>query len=146
MFNSSMCVRTVAGITRFGVASLKESTLMLASFERTVDIICEAAIHRDIDKCEGVSERIIMGQPMSIGTGMFAIFEHDDTPPETPPRKNRQAYVENQFNFYNFWCNFFLHFLARISYAKIFFYDFGANFMCKNFVYLLHLDRHLLRI
>ena len=36
----------VLGITRFGIAKLKESVLMLASFEKTVDILFDGAAHR----------------------------------------------------------------------------------------------------
>jgi DNA-directed RNA polymerase III subunit RPC1 len=35
----------VLGITRFGLAKMKESVLMLASFEKTVDHLFDAAIH-----------------------------------------------------------------------------------------------------
>ena len=35
----------VLGITRFGMAKMKESVLMLASFEKTVDHLFDAAIH-----------------------------------------------------------------------------------------------------
>ena len=35
----------ILGITRFGISKMKESTLMLASFEKTMDVLFEAAIH-----------------------------------------------------------------------------------------------------
>ena len=35
----------VLGITRFGIAKMKESVFMLASFEKTTDHLFEAAIH-----------------------------------------------------------------------------------------------------
>jgi hypothetical protein len=38
--------KQVLGITRFGIAKLKESVLMLASFEKTVDILFDGAAHR----------------------------------------------------------------------------------------------------
>jgi len=41
-----MCFRgEVLGITRFGIAKMKESVLMLASFEKTTDHLFDAAIH-----------------------------------------------------------------------------------------------------
>jgi DNA-directed RNA polymerase III subunit RPC1 len=42
---SQRCMQ-VLGITRFGIAKLKESVLMLASFEKTVDILFDGAAHR----------------------------------------------------------------------------------------------------
>jgi hypothetical protein len=36
----------VLGITRFGIAKMKDSVLMLASFEKTTDHLFEAAIRR----------------------------------------------------------------------------------------------------
>lgn len=55
---------------------MKDSVLMLASFERTTDHLFEAAFRRKFDKIVGVSERIIMGLPMRIGTGMFKMVEN----------------------------------------------------------------------
>jgi DNA-directed RNA polymerase III subunit RPC1 len=46
----------VLGITRFGLAKMKESVLMLASFEKTVDHLFDAAIH-------GPHPLLIPGQP-----------------------------------------------------------------------------------
>ncbi|KAH9325041.1 hypothetical protein KI387_005219, partial [Taxus chinensis] len=63
----------VLGITRFGIAKMKDSVLMLASFEKTTDHLFDASIHGRIDQIEGVSECIIMGIPMPIGTGLLKI-------------------------------------------------------------------------
>lgn len=61
----------ILGITRFGVAKMKESVLMLASFEKTADHLFEAAIRGSCDQINGVSECIIMGCPIPVGTGLF---------------------------------------------------------------------------
>jgi DNA-directed RNA polymerase III subunit RPC1 len=63
----------VLGITRFGMAKMKDSVLMLASFEKTTDHLFDAALHGRTDTIDGVSECIIMGIPMPIGTGMFKL-------------------------------------------------------------------------
>jgi len=63
----------VLGITRFGMAKMKDSVLMLASFEKTTDHLFDAALHGRTDYIDGVSECIIMGIPMPIGTGMFKL-------------------------------------------------------------------------
>ncbi|XP_076809232.1 DNA-directed RNA polymerase III subunit RPC1-like [Clavelina lepadiformis] len=64
----------VLGITRFGLARMKESVLMLASFEKTADHLFDAAYYGQSDVITGVSECIIMGIPMNIGTGIFKLL------------------------------------------------------------------------
>ncbi|KXZ56345.1 hypothetical protein GPECTOR_1g305 [Gonium pectorale] len=63
----------VLGITRFGIAKMKDSVLHTASFEKTSDHLFDAAIHGRVDDVVGVSESIIMGIPMPTGTGLFKI-------------------------------------------------------------------------
>ncbi|XP_076916369.1 DNA-directed RNA polymerase III subunit 1-like [Bidens hawaiensis] len=63
----------VLGMTRFGVQKMKDSVLMLASFEKTTDHLFNASVNGRVDKIEGVSERIIMGVPMSTGTGIIGV-------------------------------------------------------------------------
>lgn len=76
----------VLGITRFGIAKMKDSVLMLASFEKTTDHLFDAAIHGRKDAIEGVSECIIMGIPMPIGTGLFKIRQKVDHIPVLPQK------------------------------------------------------------
>jgi len=63
----------VLGITRFGLAKMRDSVLQLASFEKTPDHLFEAAAKMKKDDIEGVSECIIMGQSMSVGTGAMKV-------------------------------------------------------------------------
>jgi len=63
----------VRGITRAGMTSMDKSILMLASFENTTHHLFDAAIHGYKDSMSGVSESIIMGQPMPCGTGLFKL-------------------------------------------------------------------------
>lgn len=65
----------VLGITRFGLSKMRDSVLQLASFEKTPDHLFEAAAGMKTDKIEGVSESIIMGQTMSVGTGAFQVVQ-----------------------------------------------------------------------
>lgn len=75
----------VLGITRFGVAKMKDSVLMLASFEKTTDHLFDAALYGKSDSIAGVSESIIMGNPaQTVGTGMPALIS---APPTLPPRR-----------------------------------------------------------
>ncbi|SMQ45237.1 unnamed protein product [Zymoseptoria tritici ST99CH_3D1] len=63
----------VLGITRFGLAKMRDSVLQLASFEKTPDHLFEAAAKMKKDDIEGVSECIIMGQVMGVGTGAMKV-------------------------------------------------------------------------
>ncbi|XP_062858765.1 DNA-directed RNA polymerase III subunit RPC1 isoform X1 [Trichomycterus rosablanca] len=74
----------ILGITRFGLAKMKESVLMLASFEKTADHLFDAAYFGQKDSVCGVSECIIMGIPMNIGTGLFKLLHRADkvAPPQ----------------------------------------------------------------
>ncbi|XP_031416675.1 DNA-directed RNA polymerase III subunit RPC1 isoform X2 [Clupea harengus] len=76
----------ILGITRFGLAKMKESVLMLASFEKTADHLFDAAYFGQKDSVCGVSECIIMGIPMNIGTGLFKLLHKADKDPN-PPRR-----------------------------------------------------------
>ncbi|KAH8053046.1 DNA-directed 5'-3' RNA polymerase [Aureococcus anophagefferens] len=68
----------VLGITRFGVSKMRESVLMLASFERTTDHLFDAAAHGRRDNIVGVSECIIMGIPIPLGCGSFKLLRDTD--------------------------------------------------------------------
>ena len=66
---------------------MKESVLMLASFEKTTDHLFEAAFYGQEDEIQGVSECIIMGKPMSLGTGIFKIIHKHINKTESVKRK-----------------------------------------------------------
>ena len=75
----------VLGITRFGVSKMKESVLMLASFEKTTDHLFDAAVHARSDAIVGVSECIIMGVPIPLGTGLFKLLKKANAPMKKNP-------------------------------------------------------------
>ncbi|OSX60618.1 hypothetical protein POSPLADRAFT_1148493 [Postia placenta MAD-698-R-SB12] len=76
----------VLGITRFGVAKMKDSVLMLASFEKTTDHLFDASAYGKTDSIAGVSESIIMGNPAAMtGTSMPALVT--PAPHISKPRK-----------------------------------------------------------
>ncbi|EIW82038.1 beta and beta-prime subunits of DNA dependent RNA-polymerase [Coniophora puteana RWD-64-598 SS2] len=86
MSYKACCSGEVLGITRFGVAKMKDSVLMLASFEKTTDHLFDAAAFGKNDSIAGVSESIIMGNPAAnCGTSMPALFL--PAPPISKPRK-----------------------------------------------------------
>ncbi|KAB8202923.1 hypothetical protein BDV34DRAFT_143405 [Aspergillus parasiticus] len=63
----------VLGITRFGLAKMRDSVLQLASFEKTADHLFDAGGAGRTDLVEGVSECIIMGKTVSLGTGAMEV-------------------------------------------------------------------------
>ncbi|KAK0182168.1 hypothetical protein PV327_000331 [Microctonus hyperodae] len=68
----------VLGITRQGLAKMKESVLNLASFEKTADHLFDAAYYGQKDVICGVSESIIMGMPVPVGTGIFKLLHKNE--------------------------------------------------------------------
>ncbi|URE06182.1 DNA-directed RNA polymerase [Musa troglodytarum] len=72
----------VLGITRFGISKMKESVLMLASFEKTAEHLFNASYGGRDDQIEGVSECIIMGIPMQLGTGILKVRQRVEKLPE----------------------------------------------------------------
>ncbi|VDO22572.1 unnamed protein product [Haemonchus placei] len=58
-------------ITRHGINRQEVGALMRCSFEETVDILMEAAVHAETDPVKGVSENIMLGQLAKAGTGAF---------------------------------------------------------------------------
>ena len=76
-FADSLRQGEVLGITRFGVAKMKDSVLMLASFEKTTDHLFDASALGKTDSISGVSESIIMGNPAAMtGTSMCVFLSH----------------------------------------------------------------------
>lgn len=85
---------TVLGITRFGIQKMRSSTLMLASFEMTVDHLFDAAIHSRVDAISGVSERIIMGVPIPVGSGLFELMRQCEKEADMSLMKRRPVLLE----------------------------------------------------
>lgn len=56
-------------IGRHGVAGEKQSILARAAFEMTVNNLLDAAMRGEIDYLRGITENIIIGQPIKLGTG-----------------------------------------------------------------------------
>lgn len=70
-----MCSKgEILGITRFGISKMNDSALMLASFEKTTDYLFDAGQRALAEKIAGVSECIIMGRPIPLGTGLFSLL------------------------------------------------------------------------
>ena len=65
-----MCMEgEVKQIGRHGIAGEKESVLSRAAFEVTVNHLLDAAVAHEADVLCGVTENVIVGQPIQLGTG-----------------------------------------------------------------------------
>ena len=67
----------VTGMTRQSMKKITDSTLRQASFEETMPHLYNAAIRSKKDEIKGVSESIIVGNLIPVGTGMFRLI-HDE--------------------------------------------------------------------
>ncbi|MEM2587770.1 MAG: DNA-directed RNA polymerase subunit A'/A'', partial [Candidatus Bathyarchaeia archaeon] len=65
---------SVRQIGRHGVSGEKPSVLARAAFEITVPNIVEAAVRGEVDLLKGVTENVIVGQTIPVGTGLVDIY------------------------------------------------------------------------
>ena len=59
----------IESIGRHGISRNKASVLARAAFEVTVSHLLDAAIHGEVDALNGVTENVIVGKPIKLGTG-----------------------------------------------------------------------------
>ena len=60
---------TIESIGRHGISGSKDSVLARAAFEVTVNHLLDSAIHGEVDALDGVTENVIVGKPIKLGTG-----------------------------------------------------------------------------
>ena len=60
---------TIESIGRHGISGSKDSVLARAAFEVTVNHLLDAAVHGEVDALDGVTENVIVGKPIKLGTG-----------------------------------------------------------------------------
>lgn len=84
----------VKQIGRHGLAGEKASVLSRAAFEVTVEHLLEAALRGERDELLGITENVIVGQPIRLGTGAVELVskipmsrENTDRPPEIADTK-----------------------------------------------------------
>lgn len=61
-------------IGRHGIAGTKSSVLARAAFEITVPTIAEAALKGEVEALRGVTENVIVGSTIPVGTGMVDLY------------------------------------------------------------------------
>jgi len=76
----------VRQVGRHGVSGEKPSVLARAAFEVTVKHLLEGAARGEIDELKGVTENVIVGQIIPLGTGMVELLMK----PSALKKKNRE--------------------------------------------------------
>jgi len=66
----------VKAIGRHGISGRKSSVLARAAFEITAHHLLRAAITGEVDYLDGVAENVIVGQPVTLGTGAVNLVYH----------------------------------------------------------------------
>ena len=74
----------VKAIGRHGISGRKSSVLARAAFEITAHHLLRAAITGEVDYLDGVAENVIVGQPVTLGTGAVNLVYKP--PANLPPR------------------------------------------------------------
>ncbi len=64
---------TIQPIGRHGLVGKKKSVLSKAAFEETIDHLIQASIKNEVDKLEGITENMIVGQVIPVGTGKILL-------------------------------------------------------------------------
>src|SRR5207249_11427521 len=73
----------VKAIGRHGISGRKSSVLARAAFEITAHHLLRAAITGEVDYLDGVAENVIVGQPVTLGTGAVNLIYQ---PPAGQPK------------------------------------------------------------
>ncbi|MEM3407916.1 MAG: DNA-directed RNA polymerase subunit A'' [Candidatus Micrarchaeia archaeon] len=69
----------VISVGRHGLSGRKPSVLARAAFEETVKHLVNAAINGEEDRLKGVTENILIGQPVPLGTGLVKLTMKHET-------------------------------------------------------------------
>jgi DNA-directed RNA polymerase subunit A" len=76
----------VKAIGRHGISGRKSSVLARAAFEITAHHLLRAAITGEVDYLDGVAENVIVGQPVTLGTGAVnLVYKPPASLPARPP-------------------------------------------------------------
>ncbi len=64
---------SMTSVGRHGLSGQKKSVFALAAFEETAKHLLKAAVYGDTDELHGVTENILIGQTIPVGTGQVEI-------------------------------------------------------------------------
>lgn len=83
----------LTGITRHGVNKGEKSALMRCSFEETVEILLEAALIAEKSQSKEVTDSIILGQVVPIGTGCIELYLNAEMLKNAVPLAQKSDYT-----------------------------------------------------
>jgi DNA-directed RNA polymerase III subunit RPC1 len=78
------------------MVKMKDSALMLASFEQTVDHLYDAAYYGVTDDIVGVSESVILGQDVRVGTGICQVLSATARSTNVKPKTQEDSFDIDQ--------------------------------------------------
>ena len=84
-------------IGRHGISGIKSSVLTRAAFEVTVKHLLDASIRGEEDKLQGITENVIVGQAISLGTGIVDLTispKYREYATNAPPKREK---VEEEY-------------------------------------------------
>jgi len=84
----------VKAIGRHGISGKKSSVLARAAFEITANHLMQAALRGETDPLEGVAENIIVGQPVTLGTGGVPLIYKPPNLKKKGTKKEKKAPVK----------------------------------------------------
>ena len=88
----------IRAIGRHGISGKKTSVLARAAFEITAAHLLRAAITGEVDELKGVAENIIVGQPITLGTGavnlVYQPLASAAPAPSAPPKAEPESAPE----------------------------------------------------
>jgi len=84
----------VKAIGRHGISGKKSSVLARAAFEITANHLMQAALRGETDPLEGVAENIIVGQPVTLGTGGVPLIYKPPSMAKKEAKKEKKAPVK----------------------------------------------------
>ena len=84
----------IRAIGRHGISGKKTSVLARAAFEITAAHLLRAAITGEVDELKGVAENIIVGQPITLGTGAVNLVYRPLSSPKAAPAAVEAAVEE----------------------------------------------------
>ncbi len=82
------CDGEVKQIGRHGISGEKASVFARAAFEVTVNHLLDAGMRGDVDELNGVTENIIVGQPIKLGTGDVHLISKQAVPNNIPTKSD----------------------------------------------------------
>jgi DNA-directed RNA polymerase subunit A" len=83
----------IRAIGRHGISGKKTSVLARAAFEITAAHLLRAAITGEVDELKGVAENIIVGQPITLGTGAVNLVYRPVSMPAPPSAQTKETEV-----------------------------------------------------